>query len=49
MAGILLKTDTFEDGRNAVKLEQVLHLTEEMFDTLAERLRRKVKEQRPRQ
>jgi hypothetical protein len=45
MAGTSWKIDTLEDGRNAVRLEQVLHLAEEMFDTLADRLRHKVEEQ----
>lgn len=37
---------TLNDGNHTVGLEQVLKLAEEMFDSLADRLQRKVEEQR---
>lgn len=35
---------TLEEVNNTVKLEQVLHLAEEMFDSLASRIRNRVDE-----
>ncbi len=41
------KSTSLEECNKAVKLEQVLHLAEEMFDALADRLRKKVEDQQP--
>lgn len=46
MSRITWMAGTLEDGNNAVKLEQVLHLAEEMFDSLAVRLQKKVEDKR---
>lgn len=46
MSKIAWMDGTLKDGSNSVGLEQVLQLAEEMFDTLADRLQRKVEEQR---
>ena len=46
MSKITWMDGAFNEGNNAVGLEQVLKLAEEMFDTLADRLQRKVEEQR---
>jgi hypothetical protein len=44
MSRIAWMDGTLEDGNNTVRLEQVLQLAEEMFDSLAERLQRKAEE-----
>jgi len=46
MSQIAWKAGTFEDGSKAVKLEQVLQLAEEMFDSLADHLKKKISEKR---
>lgn len=46
MSRITWMDGTLKEDNNAVGLEQVLQLAEEMFDTLADRLQRKVEEQR---
>lgn len=46
MAKLAWMDGTLNEGNNAVGLDQVLKLAEEMFDSLADRLQRKVEEQR---
>lgn len=46
MSKITWMDGTLNDGNPAAGLEQVLRLAEEMFDSLADRLQRKVEEQR---